>query len=172
MSLRAPTPLTVAWTGEQHLSPHRRKSHQADSPGNRWAPTMSTSADPMGAVMKYVEAFNNGDAVAMAESCADPMQILDGMPPHVWQGPAAAEDWWRDVLAEGEHLGASGYRIALDDPRHVDINGDSAYVVVPASMTFDLRGKQVTQTGSVYTVALAKVGADWRLSAWAWAKGA
>ena len=38
-------------------------------------------------------------------------------------------------------------------------------------MTFDLRGKQVTQTGSVYTVALRKVDADWRLTAWAWAKG-
>jgi hypothetical protein len=44
-------------------------------------------------------------------------------------------------------------------------------VVAPATMTFDLRGKQVTQTGSSYTVALRKVGADWRLTAWAWAKG-
>ena len=72
---------------------------------------MPTSDDPMGAVLQYVEAFNNGDSTAMAATCADPMQILDGMSPHVWQGPTAAEDWWRDVLAEGEHLGASGYRI-------------------------------------------------------------
>ena len=34
-------------------------------------------------------------------------------------------------------------------------------------MTLDLRGNQIRQTGSVYTVALRKVGADWRLSAWA-----
>ena len=68
--------------------------------------------------------------------------------------------------------GASGYRIELGEPRHVDVNGDFAYVVVPATMTFDLRGNQVTQTGSVYTVALRKVGVDWRLTAWAWAKGA
>ena len=52
-----------------------------------------------------------------------------------------------------EHLGASGYSITLGDPRHVDENGDNAYVVVPATMTFDLRGQQITQTGSVYTVA-------------------
>ena len=125
----------------------------------------------MDAVLQYVEAFNNGDPAAMAATCAEPMQILDGMSPHVWQGSTAAEDWWKDVLAEGEHLGASGYRITLDEPRHVDVNGDNAYVVAPATMTFDLRGKQVTQTGSVYTVALRKVGADWRLTAWAWAKG-
>ena len=60
---------------------------------------MPTSDDPMGAVLKYVEAFNDGDSVAMAAMCADPMQILDGMSPHVWQGPTAAEDWWTDVLA-------------------------------------------------------------------------
>ena len=132
---------------------------------------MPTSDDPMGAVLKYVEAFNNGDSAAMAAACGDPMQILDGMAPHVWQGPTAAEDWWRDVLAEGERLGASGYRIALGEARHVDVTGNNAYVVAPATMTVDLRGQQVTQTGSVYTIALRKVGTNWRLTAWAWAKG-
>lgn len=125
----------------------------------------------MAAVLHYVAAFNNGDVTAMAAACADPMQILDGMSPHVWQGSTASEDWWRDVLTEGEHLGASGYHIDLAQPRHVNVTGDYAYVVVPASMTFTLAGKQVTQTGSVYTVALRRVDGDWRLTAWAWAKG-
>ena len=115
---------------------------------------MPSSPNPIDAVLQYVEAFNNGDSTSMAASCADPMQILDGMSPHVWQGPTAAEDWWTDVLSEGEHLGASGYRIALGEPRHVDVTGDYAYVVVPATMTFQLRGQPVTQTGSLYTVAL------------------
>ena len=39
-------------------------------------------------------------------------------------------------------------------------------------MTFDLKGKQVTQTGALFTVALRKVDTEWRLMAWAWAKGA
>jgi hypothetical protein len=38
-------------------------------------------------------------------------------------------------------------------------------------MTFDLAGREVTQTGALFTVALRKVDTDWRLSAWAWAKG-
>ena len=125
----------------------------------------------MAAVRRYIDAFNSGDAKAMAAGCADPMQILDGMSPHVCQGPTAAEDWWRDALAEGEHVGMSNYAITLDEPRHVDVTGDNAYVVAPATMTFDLKGQQVTRTGSVYTVALRKVGDEWRLAAWAWAKG-
>ncbi|MER6976239.1 YybH family protein [Streptomyces carpinensis] len=130
------------------------------------------SNDPIAAVVQYVDAFNRGDAKAMAATCADPMQILDGMAPHVWQGPTACEDWWRDVLTEGAHLRASSYHIELAEPRHVDVTGDHAYVVVPATMTFDLRGKRVIQSGSVFTVALRKAGTAWRLTAWAWTKGA
>ena len=125
----------------------------------------------MTAVQAYVDAFNEGDGKAMAAACADPMQILDGMSPHVWQGPTAAEDWWSEVLAEAEHVGASGYHIALAGPRHVDVTGDYAYVVVPAIMTFDLKGRKVTQTNALFTVALRKADAAWRLSAWAWDQG-
>jgi ketosteroid isomerase-like protein len=132
---------------------------------------MQSTTEPMAAVRQYAAPFNNADAKEMAAACADPMQILDGMAPHIWQGPTAAEDWWRDVLVEGEHVGASGYAITLDEPRHVDVTGDAAYVVVPVTMTFRVRGNQITQTGAIWTVALRKVSADWRLAAWAWAKG-
>lgn len=125
----------------------------------------------MAVVRAYVDGFNNGDAKGMAATCADPMQILDGMCPHVWQGPTASEDWYRDVLAEGEHLGASSYHITLDEPRHADVTGEHAYVVASATMMFNIQGKQVTQTGSVFTAALRMVGPEWRLTAWAWAKG-
>ena len=99
------------------------------------------------------------------------MQILDGMSPHVWQGPTAAEDWWRDALAEGEHLGVTDYHIGLGEPRHVDITGDYAYVVVPATFDYNRQGKPVNQTGASFTVALRKVDGNWRLTAWAWTKG-
>jgi ketosteroid isomerase-like protein len=132
---------------------------------------MQSADDPMAAVRRHVDAFNRGDPKALAATCANPMQILDGMAPHVWQGPRAIEDWYRDVLAEGEKEGASDYHLALGEPRHVDIKGDTAYVVVPTTMTFQVRGKHITQSGAVFTVALRKVGAEWRLMAWAWAKG-
>ena len=75
--------------------------------------------------------------------------------------------------SEGEHLGASGYRIALGEPRHVDVTGDYAYVVVPATMTFQLRGQPAdTDWLAVYGRASEDQESDWRLTAWAWAKGA
>jgi hypothetical protein len=74
-------------------------------------------------------------------------------------------------LVEGEHLSAKGYHVTMGTPLHANVTGDAAYVVVPVTMTFDLIGKQVTQSGAFFTVALRKLPAGWRLVSWAWTKG-
>ena len=127
--------------------------------------------DPIAAVRRYIDAFNKGDAAGMAATFAVPGSILDGMAPHVWQGPAAAQDWYRDVLIEGKQHGASEYFVTLGEPLHNDVTGDSAYVVFPATMTFKVQGKEITQSGAVFTVALRKLPEGWRIAAWAWSKG-
>lgn len=100
---------------------------------------------PLATVQQYIHAFNDGDVTGMAEVFAEPGWILDGMAPHVWQGPTAARDWYHDVLVEGELHGAAGYSVALGEPLHDDVTGDSAYVVVPTTMTFAINGNPVTQ---------------------------
>ena len=125
----------------------------------------------MDAVRRYVDGFNRGDVKTMAAAFAVPGTILDGMAPHVWHGTTAAQDWYTDVLAEGQQHGASEYVVTLGEPRHFGVTGDNAYVVVPSSMTFNLRGKQVMQTGAMFTVALRKFDGEWRIAAWAWSKG-
>jgi ketosteroid isomerase-like protein len=127
--------------------------------------------EPIAAVRRYIEAFNRGDQPAMVAAFAVPGAILDGMAPHLWLGATAARDWYRDVLVEGEQHGASDYHVTLGEPLHDNVTGDSAYVVVPATMTFKVRGTRVTQTGAVFTVALRKLAEGWRIAAWAWAKG-
>ena len=129
------------------------------------------TTEPMGTVRQYIDAFNKGDMEAMSATCAVPASILDGMAPHVWQGPTACKDWYTDVLITGEREGATDYFVTLGEPRHVDVSGDRGYVVVPATMTFKVHDKQVTQSGSTFTVALQKLAAGWRITAWAWAKG-
>jgi hypothetical protein len=71
---------------------------------------------------------------------------------------------------EGEQHGASGYLVTLGEALHNKIIAESAYVVVPATMTFKVDGKQITQTGAVFTVALRKFINGWRISAWAWVR--
>jgi ketosteroid isomerase-like protein len=131
---------------------------------------MSTK-DPMAAVRQYIDGFNKGDAKVMAATFAVPGSILDGMAPHLWQGPTATQDWYRDVSIEGKQHGASDYFVTVGEPLHHNVTGDSGYVVVPATMSFKVGGKQVTQSGAVFTVALRKLADGWRIAAWAWAKG-
>ena len=132
---------------------------------------VTPAEDPVNVVRQYIDAFNKGDAKAMAACFAVPGSILDGMAPHVWSGQTAPEDWYRDVLVEAAHHGASDYFVTLGTPSHANITGDSAYIVVPASMTFRVHARLVTQTGAVFTVALRKSADGWRIAAWAWAKG-
>ncbi|MCG7592843.1 hypothetical protein [Mycobacterium sp. PSTR-4-N] len=132
---------------------------------------MRAGDDPMTAVRRYVDAVNRADPAAMAAQCAEMMQILDGMAPHVWQGPTASEEWWAAVLVEADHLGTGDYHITLGTPRHVDVKDHDAYVVLPAAMAFTLGGQRHVQQGATFTVALRDFDGVWRLTAWSWAKG-
>jgi len=127
--------------------------------------------DPVATVRQYIDAFNKGDTEAMAARFAVTGSILDGMAPHLWLGPTASKDWYRDVLIEGEQHSASDYFVTLGEPLHNDTTGLNAYVVVPATMTFKVKGQQVRQTGAFFTVALQNASEGWRIAAWAWAKG-
>lgn len=124
------------------------------------------TADP-----RYIDAFNKGDARNMAAAFAVPGSILDGMPSHVWHGTTAAEDWYRGVLMNTKKEGASDFFVTVEQPLHMEITGDAAYVVVPATMRFKVHGKQITQSGAIFTMALRRYSNGWRIAAWAWAKG-
>jgi ketosteroid isomerase-like protein len=127
--------------------------------------------DPVSVIRQYIDAFNRGDAGALASFFAVPGSILDGMAPHVWSGPTATQDWYRDALIEAEHLEVSGYFVTLGEALHSNVTGDSAYVVLPATMKFNMKGKQVTQSGAFFTVALRRIDGAWRIASWAWTKG-
>jgi hypothetical protein len=107
----------------------------------------------------------------MAATFAKDAAILDGMAPHLWLGPTAAADWYKDVLTEGEHHGAGDYHVTIGEPLHNTVTRDAAYVVVPSTMSSKVNGKQVTHTGAKFVVALRKLADGWRIAAWAWGKG-
>jgi hypothetical protein len=66
---------------------------------------------------------------------------------------------------------ATDYFVTLGTPLHATVTGDSAYVVFPATMTFKIHGKQLTQSGAIFTTALRHSNDGWRIASWAWAKG-
>lgn len=128
----------------------------------------SDKTDVMAVVHQTLDAFNKGDIKSTAASCADEASIIDDFPPHAWLGTGACAKWASDFEAEVKTDEVTDVFLKLGRPRHLDITGDRAYVVIPADLTYKMRGKPMKQNGSIWTLALQKGDSGWRITAWAW----
>jgi hypothetical protein len=72
---------------------------------------------------------------------------------------------WKWQLIGGSNTDES---VTLSKPRHIDITADRAYVVVPATYSYKEKGTLVKEPGSIWTLALKKDEAGWRITGWAW----
>ena len=108
-------------------------------------------------VRQFVDGFNKGDTKMLLAACADQTSILDEFPPHEWHGPGACAKWGSDFEADAKKNGITDGVVTLGKPSHVDITADRAYVVVPANYSYKQKGKAVSETGSIITLALQKL---------------
>ena len=130
----------------------------------------SPQTDVMTVVHQFVDGFNKGDAKTALATCASQTLIIDEFPPHVWQGTNACSAWATDYEADAKKNGVTYGVVTLAEPKHVDITGDVAYVVVPADYVYNKNGKPMKETGSLFTLVLQKGASGWRIIGWAWAK--
>jgi len=130
----------------------------------------SETTDVMAVVHQFIDGINKGDMKTAIAACAAPSSIVDEFPPYGWQGATGCADWANDYDGYNKKNGITDGVATLGKPKHVDITGDRAYAVIPASYTFKQNGKQVTESGSTMTVALQKSADGWRMTGWAWAK--
>ena len=126
----------------------------------------SPSSDAMATVKAMVDNFNKGDTAATVATCAPQTAIIDDFPPHTWQSCSA---WDAALSAFNTAHGMTDGIETLGTPWHVDVAGNVAYVVVPTTYAYKVRGKPVTESGSVWTLVLRKTAAGWRITSWAWA---
>jgi hypothetical protein len=79
-------------------------------------------------------------------------------------------NWANDYDADAKKNGITDGIVTLSNPRHIDINGDRASVVVPANYTFKKKGNLIREIGSMFTFALQKGENGWRITRWSWSK--
>jgi hypothetical protein len=131
----------------------------------------SDKTDVMATVHKWVDGFNKGDMKSSLATCADETSILDDFAPHEWHGSGACARWADAYDADAKKNGITFGSVTLGKPRHLDVAGDYAYLVVPAIYIFKEKGKTITESGSIVTVTLQKSNSGWRITAWSWADG-
>ena len=124
-------------------------------------------SDAMAPVHQFIDGFNRNDLGSAIAACADEASVIDDFPPHEWQG-AGCGKWADGFRAIAEKEGITDARILPGKPRHVDVTGDWAYVVVPVTLVFRHLGK-VSRLPSLFTASLHKQSNGWRITGWAWA---
>lgn len=126
--------------------------------------------DVMKSVNQFVDGFNKGDTKSAVAACANETSIIDEFPPHEWHGAGACQNWANDYDADAKKNGITEGLVTLGKPKYLDINGDRAYAVIPSNYAFKRKGKPVKEIGSMFTFALQKTEAGWRITGWSWAK--
>ena len=131
-------------------------------------PAAATEKTDVVAVLhRFADGFNQGDLKSSIALCTDDAAIIDNFPPHEWHGAGACERWATDLESSMQKNVISDGFVALGKPKHVYVDGDRAYTVVPVAFRYKTKGKPTTEKGQL-TVALKKDNADWRIAAWSW----
>lgn len=119
-------------------------------------------------VNQFAEGFNKADSKATLATCAHQTSIVDEFPPHAWQTCSA---WFNAYGAWAKQNGVTDGMVTLGETKHIEINGQRAYIVVPTTFTFKQNGKAMKEEGSTLTLVLQKSAAGWRITAWTWTMG-
>lgn len=127
-------------------------------------------ADVLKPAHEFMDTFNKGDTKGAVAACADAVAIIDEFAPFVWHGAGACATWMKDYDADASRRGITDGVVTLGTPLHVDVDGNRAYLVIPSTYAFKLKGKAVKETGSLFTFAMLKGPKGWHIVGWSWAK--
>jgi len=131
----------------------------------------SDQADVMATIHQFIDGFNKGDVKSALATCAEQNSIIDEFAPYEWHGAGACAKWASDFEVDAKKNGITDSVVGMGKPKHVDVEGDHAYVVAPVTYAFKMKGKPVKESRSLMTLSLQKGAAGWRLTGWAWSKG-
>lgn len=127
-----------------------------------------TAHQVMATVHQFLDGFNRNDLKNAVTACAPQSSVIDDFPPHAWQGNGCAQ-WAESYAAFAKAQGATGGVVTIAPPTRLSVDGNTAYVVAPATFSYKLHGKPVTEPGATFTLALKRIGGNWKITAWAWA---
>jgi hypothetical protein len=120
-------------------------------------------------IQKFIDSFNKGDmAGAAATHAAEAdLVIMDEVSPFLWRGPRAFQQWSTDLDSDAKKQSITDQIVKIGAPTRTEVNGEQAYVVVPAVYTFKARGVAMREAAHM-TFALRKGAGGWLIHGWTW----
>jgi ketosteroid isomerase-like protein len=124
-------------------------------------------AGPTAPIHQFIDSFNKGDVKAAEAAHTADAVMIDEVPPHVWRGPKAFQDWAAALDKDAKAKGQTDEKVTLGQTVRSQVDGDTAYVVIRATFTYNEKGKPMSEPAQM-AFALHKVAGAWKISGWAW----
>jgi hypothetical protein len=119
-------------------------------------------------IKQFIDGFNTGDVkTAYAAYAPGTITIVDEFAPHRWVGPNAAHEWAADYDEHAKATGVTDGIVTYGAPTRSVIDGDTAYVVIPALYTYKERGQPTAEEGQM-TFVLHAEASGWKIKGWTW----
>jgi ketosteroid isomerase-like protein len=119
-------------------------------------------------IKQFIDGFNSGDLkTAYAAYAPGTITIIDEFAPHRWVGPNAAHEWAADYDKHATATFVTDGVVKYGAPTRSVIDGDTAYVIIPALYTYKEHGKPVAEEGQMTFVLHAETS-GWKIQGWTW----
>jgi ketosteroid isomerase-like protein len=128
----------------------------------------SDNTDVMEVVHRWTDAFARRSFETGIAPCAEDAVVIDDLQPHVWHAPRACSRWFKAFEVWAAKAAVTDAAITLGEVRHLDIDGGSAYLVAPVTLSYIKAGQPVNFPG-IITMILRKGESGWQVSGVAWA---
>lgn len=127
----------------------------------------STDTGVETAITQFSAALHSGDSKAAKNLLTTRTVILDDIAPYYWAGANAFESWQADLAKNSTTRGMTEEDADLGAPKRVEVSGDHAYAVLPATHTFRMKGRMMREKAQL-TFILVKDAANWKITSWTW----
>jgi hypothetical protein len=132
---------------------------------------LAAAGDVTTPIHQFIDGFNSGDTrSAFAAYASGDIVIVDEFAPHRWVGPHAAQEWAADYDKHAQATGVTDGMVKYGAPTRTEIEGKSAYVIVPTVYTYKEHGKPIAEEGQMTFVLKLEAG-GWKISGWTWSGG-
>ena len=131
------------------------------------APALAGDAALEATIRQFADAFNKGDMKAAKALHVAAPTLIDEVPPHLWRGPKAFDNWGADLAKSEAAEGKSGGQVTIGAPTREIVSGDHAYAVAPTTYTFQQKGRTMRETAQ-FTFILNKEASGWKIASWTW----
>jgi len=126
----------------------------------------SERTEVMAPIHAFIDGMNKNDMKTAAAAYTASPVIFDEFAPYHWSGPTAFADWGTDFGKDAAAHAVTGPKLVIGKARRIRIEGDRAYVVVPADYSFKAKGKTVMEHAQM-TYTLDKTSTGWKIAGWA-----